>query len=90
MELMNGLKDGVVIPDENAQTYKAFAAGDYTFNAILNNTTCRDSTCCAIQVEEACFDLALDKQLASASTVTPGDDVTFTITIHNQGKFLCR
>ena len=83
------LKDGVVLGSETAQTYKAFAAGDYTFNALESTTNCQDSTCCPIQVEEACFDLALDKKLASgqASTVTPGDDVTFTITIHNQGNF---
>ena len=32
------------------------------------------------------FDLALKKELSSASTVNPGDDVVFTITIENQGS----
>ncbi|MFK7983555.1 MAG: hypothetical protein AB8G86_26490, partial [Saprospiraceae bacterium] len=82
-------KDGIDIPLATDQEYKAYEAGDYTFNALKNMTTCRDSTCCPIQIEEACFDLALAKKLATGqmSTVTPGDDVTFTITIYNQGDF---
>ena len=60
-----------------------------TFNAFESTTDCRDSTCCAIQVEEACFDLALDKKLEAtqSASVSPGDDVTYTITIYNQGDY---
>ena len=31
------------------------------------------------------FDLALDKKLTSATPIGPGDDVTFTISVYNQG-----
>ncbi|MEL7021474.1 MAG: hypothetical protein AAGK47_07700, partial [Bacteroidota bacterium] len=78
-----GLADEQVVA--NTQIYTATTAGSYTFEAEEN--TCPAGNCCPIVIEEACFDLGLQKTLAAGqnSIVNPGDDVTFTITIYNQG-----
>ncbi len=48
--------------------------------------TCPVETCCPVLIEKQCMDLALTKVLASGQTaLMPGDDVTFTITVMNQG-----
>ena len=87
-------KDNVEISGETGNTYKAFAAGEYHFTVdtlIFGTDTiaCSANLCCPIIVEEACFDLALDKKLASGQSalVSPGDTVTYTITVHNQGDY---
>ncbi|MEM1121088.1 MAG: DUF11 domain-containing protein, partial [Bacteroidota bacterium] len=82
-------KDGTVIGGATDQVYKAIEAGKYTFTADDSVTGCDAGSCCPIQVDEACFDLALDKQLASGQSAiaSPGDAITYTIRIHNQGDF---
>ncbi len=81
--------DGVDIVGETSQVYKATQPGEYTFNADNILTNCSGGSCCPIEIENACFDLALDKKLASgqSANVMPGDDVTYTITVHNQGDY---
>ena len=47
-------------------------------NATINNLDLDFALYCV-------FDLALDKKLTSANPIAPGDDVTFTISVYNQG-----
>ncbi len=82
--------DGIDIVGATSQIYKATQPGEYTFIADNISTNCSGGSCCPIEIENACFDLALDKKLATSQTsdiVSPGDDVTYTITVHNQGDY---
>ena len=83
------MKDGSDITGATNQVFKATEPGEYTFFAGDMVSGCSDTTCCPVTIEEACFDLALDKQLAAgqSATISPGDDVTFTVTVHNQGDY---
>ncbi len=80
-------RNGTPIGGATSNTYKAYQAGEYTFTA--DTMSCSGGVCCPIIIEEACFDLALDKKLASgqSSIVSPGDTVDYTITVHNQGDY---
>ncbi len=66
---------------------------DLPANSEVFEIVCSDSKFCTSTLEffpEPClFDLALTKVLADgqAATVMPGDDVTFTIEVFNQGSF---
>ena len=70
-----------------SQTYKAYLPGEYTYTAIDPVSNCPAGTCCPIILDQKCMDLALYKKLANGQPemVEPGDVVTFTITIVNQG-----
>ncbi|MDP5122201.1 MAG: hypothetical protein NWQ46_11440, partial [Spirosomaceae bacterium] len=58
--------------------------GSYTFTADLSS--CNATGCCALQIIDATdFDLALQK-LTAATSVTPGQNVTFDIKVINQGN----
>ncbi len=67
--------------------YYAKAKGTYTFTADAN--LCDGGKCCPYYVREGCFDLALRKTVATTQTnpVAPGEDVTFTVKVFNQGDF---
>lgn len=67
--------------------YYAKAKGTYTFTSDAN--LCDGGKCCPYYVREGCFDLALRKTLAvgQIDSVAPGEDVTFTIKVYNQGDF---
>ena len=60
--------------------------GTYTFTAD-NSQGCSAGNCCPLIVEEACFDLALNKTAANPGPYAAGADVTYTINIFNQGDF---
>ncbi|MEM6316160.1 MAG: DUF11 domain-containing protein [Bacteroidota bacterium] len=83
------LMDGNIISGATDSVYKATLPGKYTFTVDEMVTDCPASSCCPIQIDAACFDLALDKKLATGQStiVSPGDDVTYTFTIHNQGQY---
>jgi|GEM_PF-1317259 len=70
----------------NTMNDDLFVTNDFTAGNGLNGEDEDDSDQEPVTVNQ--FDLALDKQLAmsQASLVAPGDPVTFTITIHNQGE----
>ncbi|MEM1120596.1 MAG: hypothetical protein AAGJ18_09105, partial [Bacteroidota bacterium] len=67
--------------------FYAKAKGTYTFTSDAN--LCAGGKCCPYYVREGCFDLALRKTLATSQvdSVAPGEDVTFTIKVFNQGDF---
>ncbi|MCF8237261.1 MAG: DUF11 domain-containing protein [Saprospiraceae bacterium] len=73
---------GATSPD-----YDAFRPGTYTYQAIDPVSHCPALGCCPIVLDEKCMDLALYKKLANGQPemVEPGDIVTFTITVINQG-----
>ncbi len=79
--------DGIEQQSGSLQNFIATEPGFY--HAIFEDSNGCTGESTAIQVlEEACiFDLALMKTLADgqSASVTDGDDVTFTITIFNQG-----
>lgn len=72
------------------RTYDANLSGTYTYVAIDPVSYCPATGCCPIILNEQCMDLALFKQLANgqAEMVEPGDIVTFTITVINQGTMI--
>ncbi|MEZ5030635.1 MAG: gliding motility-associated C-terminal domain-containing protein [Saprospiraceae bacterium] len=75
------------ITGATSSTYQAYLPGQYTYSGIDPVSGCLAGTCCPIVMDEKCMDLALYKKLANGQPeyVEPGDLVTFTITIVNQG-----
>jgi gliding motility-associated-like protein/uncharacterized repeat protein (TIGR01451 family) len=78
------------ITGATTQILKAYLPGWYTYTAIDPVSKCGASLCCPIILDEKCFDLALFKKLANGQPemVEPGDIVTFTISIINQGDVI--
>lgn len=75
------------ITGATAITYGATLPGTYTYQAIDPVSHCPALGCCPIILDQQCMDLALYKKLANGQSemVEPGDIVTFTITVINQG-----
>ncbi|MCR9290997.1 MAG: DUF11 domain-containing protein, partial [Bacteroidetes bacterium] len=65
--------------------YAATEPGRYTF--IGDQNSCNFEYCCPVILEEICFDLALNKKLASGQSLyaKSGDTIQYEITIFNQG-----
>ncbi len=59
-----------------------------TYTMMVMNNGCEDQAEVTVTVEDCTFDVALNKVLATGQTelVNPGDDVTFTINVFNQGE----
>ncbi len=51
-----------------------------------NATTCSDTAVVTVTVVDCTYDLALTKNLVSAGPFSPGDQVTFTIVVTNEGS----
>ncbi|WP_293870550.1 SdrD B-like domain-containing protein, partial [Spirosoma sp.] len=80
-------KDGVAIPGANMVDYVATVAGVYSYSG-TDAAGCSYTSCCPVSLTTcSIFDLALTKKLATgqASVIKPGSNVTFTLTVLNQG-----
>jgi len=82
----NTLNAGDTVNLGSASTIEVIAGGTYFYESTYSG--CAAGLCCPFTVEEACMDLALTKVVNTAVTpgpFSPGDPVTFTIEITNQG-----
>ncbi|MBP7821366.1 MAG: DUF11 domain-containing protein, partial [Saprospiraceae bacterium] len=79
-------KDGVEIIGATSNVYNATQEGVYTTTAELY-AGCPVQSCCPFILDAQCFDLALIKVISPTQTlpIYTGDDVTFKITVTNQG-----
>ncbi len=60
--------------------------GNYVFEYSIDPNSLCEFTPSSVTVSViSCFDLALTKVLTTAGTITPGSQVTFDITVYNQG-----
>ncbi|MBK6889917.1 MAG: DUF11 domain-containing protein [Sphingobacteriales bacterium] len=76
--------DGAPINGAMQGTYVANAPGEYTVTAKDANG-CDWELCCPVKIIPYCPDVALKKVLATSGNIYPGQNVTFTITVTNQG-----
>ena len=74
----DGPLEGFVVAANQPDITGTTVATQTTLNTTVNVDTLDFGFYCR-------FDLALDKKLTSASPISPGDDVTFTISVYNQG-----
>ncbi|MEZ4914032.1 MAG: DUF11 domain-containing protein [Chitinophagales bacterium] len=81
----SGAVDIAAADGGNSSVLQITEPGVYVYTG-LDAGGCPVELCCPLEFYPACFDLALMKVLSSAGPFIPGDDVTFTITLYNQGN----